>query len=248
MKEFFDAAPKIIGVSSFIVLLLSVVHEWGYFYVLGWHLQTIATTYDYLTNAFLWLPASSGILVTAQALEATMTIKENRVTLNRVVLYAAAAIPILGILLYLLIGGEGISPALSVTSLIGIGAVYLLTKIIPGEWLAENSKYRFVMMLPLIVLLMLGYGITNGYSDLRKVTDIYTVDQKEKQSARQLVLLRSFEKGLLVRDAPAQRIEFIRWESINSISRVLAAEQSIGYLCLWVGVICRGNNPEPIIP
>jgi hypothetical protein len=31
MKEFFDAAPKLIGVTSFVVLFMTVVHEWDTF-------------------------------------------------------------------------------------------------------------------------------------------------------------------------------------------------------------------------
>jgi hypothetical protein len=245
MKEFFDAAPKIIGVMSFMILLLTVVHEWGYFYVLGWHLQTVATTYDYLTNAVVWLPATAGILSGAQFLELTMIVEEDRVRLNTIALIIVSAPPVIGILLYLFIGGEG---AIWVSSLVGISAVFFLLKIIPGKWVANDWKHRFVVVAPMVPLLMLGYGISSGYSDLRKTTDVYAVNHKEEQGTRQLVLLRSFEKGILVRDVPARRIEFIRWESINSISRLLSVERSVGYLCLWFGISCRGIDPNPVLP
>jgi hypothetical protein len=81
---------------------------------------------------------------------------------------------------------------------------------------------------------MLGYGISEGYSDLRKTTNVYAIDQKGQQGTRQLVLLRNFEKGILVRDVPARRIEFIRWENISAISRLLASDNAVGYLCLLV--------------
>ena len=247
MKEFFDAAPKIIGVTSFVVLFMTVVHEWGYFYVLGWHLQTLATTYDYLTNAVVWLPTTAGILTGAQFLEATMVVEGDKVRLNRVVLIMVSALPIIGILLYLLVGGEG-TPALWVTSLAGIIAVFYLLKIIPGKWITKDWRHRFVVVAPLVPLMMLGYGISEGYSDLRKTTDVYAINQKEQQGTRQLVLLRNFEKGILVRDVPARRIEFIRWENITTISRLLASEKTVGYLCLWFGFVCRGSDPDPIIP
>jgi hypothetical protein len=247
MKEFFDAAPKFIGVTSFVVLLMTIVHEWGYFYVLGWHLQTIATTYDYLSNSFVWLPTIAGILVGAQGLEATMTVEGDRVRLDRLVLIIASAIPAIAILLYFLIGGQS-SPALSISSLVGIATVFIITKLVSGKWVAKDRKHRFVLVAPLVVLLMLGYGITSGYSDLSKTSDIYTVNQKESQSTRPLVLLRSFEKGILVRDMPAGRIEFIRWENVNSLSRLLVTEKSVGYLCVWFNVVCHGSDPNPIIP
>lgn len=247
MKEFFDAAPKVIGVTSFIVLFMTIVHEWGYFYVLGWHLQTLATTYDYLTNAVVWFPTTASILFGAQFLEATMVVEGDKVRLNRVTLVMVSAVPIIGILAYLFFGGDG-SPALAVTSLCGIMSVFYLVKIVPGKWITKDWKHRFVVVAPLVPLTMLGYGISEGYSDLAKTTDVYAINQKEQQGTRQLVLLRNFEKGILVRDVPARRIEFIRWDNVTSISRLAASQKAVGYLCLWFGIVCRGsdpNNPTP---
>src|ERR1700686_722350 len=136
MKEFFDAAPKVIGVTSVAVLVMTVVHEWGYFYVLDWHLQTLATTYDYLTNALVWLPSIAGFLTGAQFLEASMIVEGDKVSLNRIVLIMVSALPLIGVLTYLFIGGEG-RPALWVSSLAGIIAVFYLLKIIPGKWITK---------------------------------------------------------------------------------------------------------------
>jgi hypothetical protein len=100
-----------------------------------------------------------------------------------------------------------------------------------------------------VLLLVYAYGISTGYSDLKKSTDVYAIVQKEKpENVRQLVLLRAFDKGILVRDFAAQRIEFIKWDDINSISRLLTTEKTVGYLCLWFGIVCRGTDPNPIIP
>ena len=101
MKEFVDAVPKYIGVVSFLVLLVTVVHEYGYFIVLGSHLQAIATTYDYLANALVWLPTAMGAIFSLQGLEWAMPIKDGEIKLGGV-FYLGWIIAALAILTYLL--------------------------------------------------------------------------------------------------------------------------------------------------
>jgi hypothetical protein len=150
-------------------------------------------------------------------------------------LIAAAA----GVMLYLLFGG--VTAAFSVISFIGLGAIYFLTRGLKGER-EKLRRYRFSAFGIYFALLAYGYGITTAYSDLAKSDDVYAIDQKDSQgAARHLVLLRIFDKGLLVRDLPAQRVEFLRWDSISSMSRSLPTpSRTKGYLCTWFDLACRG--------
>jgi hypothetical protein len=63
MKEILDLVPKAIALLSFAVLALTVVHEWGYFWVLGSHFQAVASAYDYFSNSILWLPQNLLLLL-----------------------------------------------------------------------------------------------------------------------------------------------------------------------------------------
>ena len=48
-----------------------------------------------------------------------------------------------------------------------------------------------------------------------------------------------------MRDLPAERVEFLRWDSINSMSRLLRTPRpTTGYLCSWLNVACgrRGSR------
>src|SRR5262245_58621229 len=56
MRWLLENAAKAIGLLSFSLLALSVVHDWGYFYVVGSRFRTVQTTYDYIANAIDWLP------------------------------------------------------------------------------------------------------------------------------------------------------------------------------------------------
>jgi hypothetical protein len=81
-KEFFEAAPRVIGVLTFSILVLTVVHETGYFVVLGPHLQTVATTFDYFTNSLVWLPTSIGLLLAVQSIEIVLKVQNNKIRMG----------------------------------------------------------------------------------------------------------------------------------------------------------------------
>ncbi len=56
MKEFLDHFAAILGAVTVTLLLMSVSHEYGYFWTMGRHFQTFLATSDYCSNAVLWLP------------------------------------------------------------------------------------------------------------------------------------------------------------------------------------------------
>jgi hypothetical protein len=152
----------------------------------------------------------------------------------------------LSILLYLLLGGD--TAVLAVTIFGGFTAIYFLTRGLKATP-ERLSNYRITLLGMYLVLLAFGYGVKTAYSDLAKSDDVYAVDQKDGQGrVRQLVLLRIFEKGVLVRDLPAQRVEFLRWDSINNMSRLLLTPRPTkGYLCSWFNVACGRGGAEPTI-
>jgi hypothetical protein len=246
MKELLDAAPKYITVVSFLVLTVTVVHEYGYFVIIGSHLQTIATTYDYLANAFIWLPTAMGAVFALQALETAMPIEKARTDAGTTtyqikhhgLFYFVWILAGIGVLMYLLLGGTTV--ALSVTTLVGLTAIYFLTRNLKGDR-EKLTAYRLTAFGIYLALLAYGYGVRTGYLDLAKSEDVYAIEQKDGQGPafRQLVLLRIFEKGLLVRDLPAQRVEFLRWDSVTRLSRLLPKPNATkGYLCIWFDVTC----------
>jgi hypothetical protein len=48
--------PAVIGAGSALLLLMTIIYEWGYFGVLGAPFQSLMTATDYLTNAIYWIP------------------------------------------------------------------------------------------------------------------------------------------------------------------------------------------------
>lgn len=56
VKAFLEHFAAIIGGATIALLVVSVSHEYGYFWIVGRHFQTFLTTSDYFSNAVLWLP------------------------------------------------------------------------------------------------------------------------------------------------------------------------------------------------
>lgn len=77
MNALVENFPRWLAVISVGALGVAVAHEYGYFWVLGPHFQTIATTYDYLVNALLWLPSTIFIVGVVYTFEGFMVEPEN---------------------------------------------------------------------------------------------------------------------------------------------------------------------------
>jgi hypothetical protein len=56
MKAFLDNFAAVLASATLALLLLSVCHEYGYFWGVGSRFQTFVSTTDYFSNAILWLP------------------------------------------------------------------------------------------------------------------------------------------------------------------------------------------------
>jgi hypothetical protein len=56
MKTFLDNFAAVLGSATIALLLLSVSHEYGYFWIVGSKFQTFLSTTDYFSNAILWVP------------------------------------------------------------------------------------------------------------------------------------------------------------------------------------------------
>jgi hypothetical protein len=56
VKAFLENFAAILGAATVTLLLMSICHEYGYFWSIGSRFQTFLTTTDYLANGVLWLP------------------------------------------------------------------------------------------------------------------------------------------------------------------------------------------------
>jgi hypothetical protein len=58
---------------------------------------------------------------------------------------------------------------------------------------------RLLVVAPVVMIMLFGWGISHGLADLRSFSEPYTLEMKEG-GRMQRILLRTFDKGILVRN------------------------------------------------
>src|ERR1700704_427534 len=83
MKDFVDNFAAVVGAATLALLLFSVCHEYGYFWVIGSHFQTFASTSDYFTNATQWIVFALVLLYTWMDWKATLGLQSYYAPLSK---------------------------------------------------------------------------------------------------------------------------------------------------------------------
>ena len=94
---------------------------------------------------------------------------------------------------------------------------------------------------PLVALLFL-WGAIDASIDLERVTNPYLVRFKKQDTAELRILLRSFDRGLLMKNAFSNRVEFYQWDDLSTIERRPSATTE-SLLCYLFGYVCRTKQP-----
>jgi hypothetical protein len=242
MKSVLDNFAAVLGSFTVAMLLVSVAHEYGYFLAIGQHFQTILSTTDYFSNAVLWLPLMVGALL---------------IFLDWDVMFGSKRFAPLGwnwssaLFALVIFGLPTIDffffPLTLTTYAFSAILLWLMygTRLLPFENNpAEGLRAvrRALVVVPVVVVLLFAYGYGHGKSDLKSFDSPYDVDLKSNNRIHR-VLLRTFDKGILVRDAVNDRVEFVRWDDITKLSRVSSID-SRPLACRWFGLNCP-DAPNP---
>jgi hypothetical protein len=213
MNQLFERFPTILALTSFAVLITTVVHEWGYFLVVGTHFQTLVSATDYLSNSILWLPQtlalSGGAWASAYAMAKIAPPDEYRTTatFSKYFVFGAALFfsvvePLIGIPIFL------------------VAVVIELTHAYLRRWpkAFSNTMRQVVLTIALILAGTFVSGALQGKDDLRGTDDLFRMERKEAPVSKDAQLLRSFDRGILVRNVIEGRVEFIRWDELRAMS------------------------------
>jgi hypothetical protein len=87
---------------------------------------------------------------------------------------------------------------------------------------------------------VIAFAVQQGYHDLNHPGEMYTLiaNQPDRQQPEQVNLLRTFERGVLVR-LPDQKVnEFLRWDQIRSIRLHRDGEGGKSLGCRHLGLHC----------
>jgi hypothetical protein len=253
MKEFLENFASILAAATISMLILAVCHELGYFWLIGYEFQALLTTTDYLINAIFWLPFALIFAYTwvdwwrfkDEPLAPPKRWRDRRFT-------------------------EWIWPLLCTVAVV----VFVLVTDWPPNWWSVFSAMTFIAFVwskvwrayapvnlpepfnsagrnlvrlgPPAMFAVFAWGWINADGDLGRTTNPYIYYFKGKSEGELRIPLRSFDKGLLVRNPLTSRIEFRRWELIDEISKP-QLQRSRGLLCFLAKVMCgRDNKPPPL--
>lgn len=238
MKELLESSATIVAALSTLIVALSVSHEYGYFMMVGSQFQAFVTTSDYLSNAIFWLPVTiifSYVYLDWRGILAPLVPKkEDWKTWIGPVLF------ILGFPIFWVFYG---SPSFPVVLL--APAIYLWA-ILFNRWMAKykESGERVISLLRIVqfgvpvAAFTFTMGVMDGNNDLQRSTDPYIIQIKDNDQPISRIILRNFERGILVREPPKTRVEFLKWENITSVARISEPMRNDPLSCGWFKIGC----------
>lgn len=259
---------KLSAAAAAVGLIVSVLFEIGYFSVIGFSFLPILGPLDYLRNAVLWVPVGGALLlfwamtiffieyVAAFPDSQTRRYKrQNRkpVSTNpRVLLLPFGFVVFLALLPLVMSSGSAISVAP-----ISFGicwAVFVLYVVIKkrrpfiklfGRRYVGAGVYALVSA-PTIIGSIVTIGAIYADFDLLKSKNAYaitTIIDKKLDTANG-ILLRSFDKGILVRTVENNAVFFLKWDSVVSL-KTLRFPQLTPRYCLWLKLMCEPGPEAP---
>jgi hypothetical protein len=255
MKAFFDHFAAILGALTITLLLMSISHEYGYFTLMGRNFQTLLTATDYLSNAILWSPWLLIIILTAEWQKLNYVVPERQRNWRNWRTWRAPVL--VGIWFTFLIATSSWPPyPFGMVSFI-IVVIWIWSRLWtkfykPIEGLGDdlNAIYRDVIKIgpPLLVVMFL-WGWIEASNDLENVNDPYIVSFKGRANPELRILLRTFDRGLLMRNAVSGRVEFHKWGNVEGLQRHPSGRAE-PFACYLVEFFCskskRESSPPPM--
>jgi hypothetical protein len=250
MKAFLESFAAILGTLTLSVLLMSISHEYGYFLMMGRHFQTLLATTDYLANGVVWLPLALVIAYgTVDIGKRKQEVKKQERDWKN---WRTWIWPILvGIAFVISVIITRWPPfALSLYYWMGV-VIFVWVRIwkafVPSalenntDDLATVIKETVRLVPPFLIALFL-LGAADASQDLETVDDPYIFHFKGSDHPQLRIFLRSFDKGVLVRNVASNRIEFHKWIDVEMLEKQPHGKTE-SLLC-WMGY-CPGKPDEP---
>jgi hypothetical protein len=236
MKSLFESIAAIVGATTFILLALSITHEYGYFYTIGPHFQTFLSTSDYFSNAILWLP----LMFIVFGWVDWNQLREDREPKKRVLRQWRTWIwPAIGVLwLLFLTINERWPPDWGYLACVLIMFFFLwstvwrnVVALLPPaeDDFIKIGRLAIRLGLPLLAAVFV-LGWYNASNDLKRYNDPYVVRLKGSDERQLRIVLRNFDKGVLMKNTLENRVEFRRWEDIAAIEKPIAS-RSRSFAC-----------------
>jgi hypothetical protein len=242
---------------SFSLVVLTTTHDWGYFSVIGSHFRAVLSAYDYITNALEWMPFYllflTGTWLASRAL-GVLNADDGSDNTDRKAWrrgQARSDVPVL----------------ITSTAMLGVGFFLTfptnLTCFVPGllgisivlagryiTWKDKDihmklEKRRLVAGgMGAVGVLVVAYllGVLEAKTAIEGPTNVYKLTLKGER-IKTAVLLRAFEKGILIWNIDSRTAELQRWDQVDGLSHIVAFDKMTP-ACRMISWFCP-PHPEP---
>ena len=229
---------------------MATIHDWAYFYVVGSKFRSIQTTYDYITQAIEWMPTF--LVIVSASLYVSRPFREFVIRGGNIGLSGLGFHRWYRRQLFTGIVGAGVIIIPSLTFAVmepyPSNLVYLcisflcLASAVSSIYINHVFRHFVLFNLGALALAVFTWGVMEGVLDsvgsITTGSSVHRLQLRGDSTEKQILLLRIFEKGLLIRNSSNDRIEFIRWDQVEVLSRRASSGlQPVG--CSWLGLFCR---------
>jgi hypothetical protein len=254
MKAFLDHFAAILGAFTVTLVVVSVTHEYGYFTLIGRHLQTLLTTTDYFANSIVWLPFVIFMLLLSVEWGYLREVPERRkrnwknwrewIRPSLVTLF----------FMFFLLTMTWPPNVLGMTT-VTTAIVFVWGRIWPRVydkigWVGEEWQAiakHLVRFGPPFLVAVFVWGMVDASIDLDRAGDPYFFHFKHRERAEVRYFLRNFDKGVLVKDPASNFIEFIRWDDLASVE-TQARGRTRSMACRFFDFACPQIKETPPLP
>jgi hypothetical protein len=233
VKWLLENGPKVTALVSFAVLMLTVFHDWGYFWIIGSKFQSLQTTYDYIANSITWLPLSLAILaIYVISLGALFEFISRRTPNQRSAVQVAkarfrrplfflsgVAFAIFAVLCA--IGANIIRfPLGPVCGTLGIFSLYTSVFSFTFYDLRRFGEYALITLgattVPAVLLMSFLIGNFEAIFAISNGTNVYFLSDKDSNQ-RAVIALRTLDQGILTYNPTEHKIAFVRWDTLTKV-------------------------------
>jgi hypothetical protein len=237
MKAFLEHFGAIVGAITIFIFMMSVCHEYGYFWSVGSQFQTFLSTTDYFTNGVLWLPIS--VLFGFQWVDWWRLREEGQPKLN----WKKWSSWVLGLVVFLGLGVTAVIVTWPLQFFAWVNIMFVIMilwsrrwrKFLPTTEIDEPFKEiirQSIRLGPPLAIAMFLLGSVDAEKDLTRSEEPYEFRFKNEDSAQVRILLRNFDKGVLLRNESDHSVEFRKWDDIVVVEKRIA-DKSGPFIC-WL--------------
>jgi hypothetical protein len=251
MKWILENGTKVIGLLSFSLIVFTTVHDWGYFSIIGPNFRTLLSAYDYITNAIEWMPAfffSFGVTTalafalsswTDQIPEGGYGDHKRKQFRRKMATYSGMVL--IASLFFL---GKSMVQTFPASRVTQIGAAALFFTTLSVFYLAwKDTKLKIRRQIALAMgaagLACSAYisGVEEARSAIEQPANVYKLNLKGNFT-KSAVLLRTFEKGVLIWNSDSSTAQLLRWDQIDGLSHIVAFDK-VSRACRMFSWFCQ---------